>query len=51
MDAGLPSHCDAFNVSLMDAEVGASDGDGDASQHGAETRGDLDVEMQWRRCL
>lgn len=46
MNAGLPSHRDAFNVSLIDAEVGAADGDGDASQHGAEKRADLDVEMQ-----
>lgn len=42
MDAGLPDHTDVFNVFLVDAEVGAADGDGDSSQHGAETRDDLD---------
>ncbi len=41
MDAGLPDHCDAFNVLLVDAEVGASDGDGDSSPQGAVERDDL----------
>ena len=52
MDAGLSDHSDAFNVFPLDAKVGATDGDGDASQHGSETRDDLggeihSVEVRW----
>lgn len=42
----LPDHADALNVFLVDAEVGAPDGDGDPSPHGAKTRDDLDGETQ-----
>lgn len=46
MYTGHPGHCDAFNVFLLDAEVRAAEGDGDASLHGAEMRDDLDGEIQ-----
>lgn len=42
MDTGLPNHGDAFNVFLVDAEVGAPDGDGDSSLQGTKTGDDLD---------
>lgn len=45
MDTGHPDHAYAFNVFLVDAEVGAPDGDGDSSLQGAETRDDLDGEI------
>lgn len=47
MDTWLPNHADAFNVFLVDAEVGAADGDGDPSPQGTESRDDLDGEIQW----
>lgn len=47
MDTWLPGHGDAFNVLPVDAEVGALDGDGDSSLHGAETWDNLDGEIQW----
>lgn len=46
MPAGLPDDCDAFNVLLMNAKVGATDGNGDASLHGAITGDDLNEHMQ-----
>lgn len=50
MVAGLPDHSDAFNVFLVDAKVGAPDGDGDSSQQGTEKRDDLDGEKEcWGR--
>ena len=47
MDTRLPSHSDALNVLPVDAEVGAPDGDGDSSLHGAETWDDLEGKIQW----
>lgn len=46
MDTRLADHCNAFNIFLVDSKVGATDGDGDASPHGAETRDDLDEKIQ-----
>lgn len=46
MDAGLSDHGDAFNVFPVDAKVGATDSDGDAAQHGSETRDDLDGKIR-----
>lgn len=46
MDTGLSDHSDAFYIFLVDAEVGALDGDRDSSQQGAKKRDDLYVEIQ-----
>lgn len=46
MDTGLSNHCDGFNVFLVDAEVGAPNGDGDASLQGPKVRDDLDGKTQ-----
>lgn len=46
MNAGLPDHSDAYNVFFMDSQVGAMDGDGDASLQWAKKRDDLDGEIQ-----
>lgn len=41
MDAGLAHHTDVCDVTPVDAQVGAADGDGDSSQQGAKARDDL----------
>ena len=46
VDAGLSDHRDAFNIFFINAEVGAANGDGDASLHGAVKGDNLDEEIQ-----
>lgn len=41
MDTVHIGHRDARHILLLDAHVGASDGDGDAAVQGAEARDDL----------
>lgn len=41
MDTIHTGHLDALHILLLDAHVGASDGDGDATVQGTEARDDL----------
>lgn len=47
MDAGLADHTDVCDVTPMDAQVGAPDGDGDSTQKWTEARDDLDERDEW----
>lgn len=41
MDTRFSDYRDAFNILLVDAKVGATNGDGDASPPGSKTRDNL----------
>lgn len=45
VDAGLTHHSDVFNVFLVDAKVGAPNGDGNSSLERSKARDDLDEEI------
>lgn len=47
MNAGLAHHTDVCDVTPMNAQVGAVDGDGDSTQKRTKARDDLDDQDEW----